>query len=71
MAAGAWASAQATWYAISASEGPYKADPPGFGTGITVEADTSVTGNVIENAPRFGIELGLGKFLRNVIANGN
>lgn len=53
------------------TEGPYKADAPGFGSGITVEADTSVTGNVIENAPRCGIALGWGKFLRNVIATGN
>ncbi len=52
-------------------EGPYTPDPPGWGTGISVEADTSVTGNVIENAPRFGITLGWGKFLRNVIANAN
>jgi uncharacterized secreted repeat protein (TIGR03808 family) len=52
-------------------EGPYTPDPPGWGTGISVEADTSITGNVIENAPRFGITLGWGKFLRNVIANGN
>lgn len=52
-------------------EGPYQPDPPGWGTGISVEADTSVTGNVIENAPRFGVTLGWGKFLRNVIANGN
>jgi len=48
-------------------EGPYTPDPPGWGTGISVEADTAVTGNVIENAPRFGITLGWGKFLRNVI----
>ena len=26
--------------------GPYPADAPGFGVGITVEADTTVTGNV-------------------------
>jgi uncharacterized secreted repeat protein (TIGR03808 family) len=52
-------------------EGPYTPDPPGWGTGISVEADTSVTGNVIDNAPRFGITLGWGKFLRNVVASGN
>ena len=32
-------------------KGPYPADPPGFGTGIAVEADASVTGNVIDGAP--------------------
>jgi len=51
--------------------GPYRADPPGFGVGITVEADTSVTGNVIENAPRYGMHLGWGPYLRNVVATGN
>ena len=30
------------------------------GEGITVEADTSVTGNVIENAPTAGIVIGSG-----------
>jgi uncharacterized secreted repeat protein (TIGR03808 family) len=53
------------------TKGPYPADPPGFGTGITVEADTSVTGNVIENAPRAGISIGWGEFMRNVVANAN
>jgi len=51
--------------------GPYKADAPGFGVGITVEADTSITGNVIENAPLYGMHLGWGPFLRNVVATGN
>ena len=36
------------------------------GVGIYVEADTSVTGNVIENAPSFGIVAGWGKYLRDV-----
>lgn len=52
-------------------EGPYEADPDFFGTGITVEADTAVTGNVVENAPRYGIAVGWGRFMRNVIASGN
>lgn len=52
-------------------EGPYPADPPGFGVGITVEADCSVTGNVVENAPRYGMHLGWGEFMRNVVATGN
>ncbi|MBS9719843.1 TIGR03808 family TAT-translocated repetitive protein [Tianweitania sp. BSSL-BM11] len=51
--------------------GPYPADPPGFGIGIAVEADTAVTGNVIENAPLFGINIGWGEFMRNVTATGN
>jgi uncharacterized secreted repeat protein (TIGR03808 family) len=51
--------------------GPYPADAPGFGVGITVEADASVSGNVIENAPLYGMHLGWGPFLRNVVATGN
>lgn len=54
-----------------ATTGPYPADPPGFGVGITVEADTALTGNVVENAPLYGIKLGWGPFLRNVTAIGN
>ncbi|MGZ5867605.1 MAG: TIGR03808 family TAT-translocated repetitive protein [Xanthobacteraceae bacterium] len=41
------------------------------GIGIYVEADTSVSGNVIENAPSFGIVAGWGKYLRNVVISGN
>ncbi len=41
------------------------------GIGIYVEADTSVTGNVIENAPAFGIAAGWGKYLRDVVISGN
>ncbi len=53
-------------------EAPYEAfEAIGFGIGIAVEADTAVTGNVIEGAPRFGLMLGYGPFLRNVVANGN
>lgn len=51
--------------------GPYERDPPGFGTGIWVEADTTVTGNVIEAAPLFALALGWGPYLRNVSATGN
>ncbi len=51
--------------------GPYEGDQPGFGIGISVEADTSVTGNVIENAPLYGINLGWGPYLRDVVANAN
>jgi uncharacterized secreted repeat protein (TIGR03808 family) len=51
--------------------------PPGTdpgdsaGVGISVEADTAVTGNVIENAPLAGIMLGWGRYLRDVAATGN
>src|SRR6201747_2529739 len=41
------------------------------GIGIYVEADSSVTGNVIENAPAFGIIAGWGKYLRDVAITGN
>jgi uncharacterized secreted repeat protein (TIGR03808 family) len=41
------------------------------GVGIAVEADASVSGNVIEGAPTAGINLGWGKYLRDVSAVGN
>ncbi len=41
------------------------------GVGIAVEADASVNGNVIENAPSAGINLGWGKHLRDVSVVGN
>ncbi|MGZ5875524.1 MAG: TIGR03808 family TAT-translocated repetitive protein [Bradyrhizobium sp.] len=43
----------------------------GAGIGIYVEADTTVSGNVIENAPSFGIVAGWGKYLRDVVISGN
>jgi uncharacterized secreted repeat protein (TIGR03808 family) len=43
----------------------------GAGVGIYVEADTAVTGNVVENAPTAGIVLGFGHYLRDVAATGN
>lgn len=52
-------------------EGPYIHDGAGFGFGIAVEADTAVTGNIIENAPKWGLMLGWGPYMRNVIATGN
>ncbi|MCW5715504.1 MAG: TIGR03808 family TAT-translocated repetitive protein [Bauldia sp.] len=51
--------------------GPYPADPPGFGNGIYVEADSTVTGNVVDGGPLAGIWLGWGPYLRNVVASGN
>jgi uncharacterized secreted repeat protein (TIGR03808 family) len=41
------------------------------GIGIYVEADSSVSDNVIENAPSFGIVAGWGKYLRDVAITGN
>jgi uncharacterized secreted repeat protein (TIGR03808 family) len=43
----------------------------GAGIGIAVEADAVVTGNVIENAPSFGIIAGWGRYLRDVAITGN
>lgn len=53
------------------ADGPYPPDSPGFGVGITVEADAAVTGNVVEGAPLWGIGLGWGPFLRDVAVTGN
>ncbi len=41
------------------------------GEGITVEADTAVTGNVIENAPTAGLVIGSGRYMRDIVATGN
>ena len=41
------------------------------GIGIYVEADTAVSGNVVENAPAFGIVAGWGQYLRDVALTGN
>jgi uncharacterized secreted repeat protein (TIGR03808 family) len=41
------------------------------GVGIYIEADSAVTGNVIENAPSFGIIAGWGKYLRDIAITGN
>jgi uncharacterized secreted repeat protein (TIGR03808 family) len=42
-----------------------------YGIGIYVEADTAVTGNVVESATRAGIMAGWGKYLRDVTISGN
>ena len=48
------------------------ADPnDAAGIGIGVEADTAVTGNVVETAPNAGILLGWGRHQRDVSATGN
>jgi uncharacterized secreted repeat protein (TIGR03808 family) len=41
------------------------------GIGIYIEADASVSGNVVENAPSFGMIAGWGKYLRDVAITGN
>jgi len=54
------------------SRRPAGTDPnDGAGIGIGVEADTAVTGNVIENAPFIGIAAGYGQYLRDVTVNAN
>ena len=53
------------------TDGPYPPEVAGFGHGVVIEADTALTGNVIEGAPRFGAILGWGPYLRDVAATGN
>ena len=51
---------------------PAGTDPGnGAGIGIGVEADSTVSGNVIENAPTAGISVGFGQYLRDVAVTGN
>jgi uncharacterized secreted repeat protein (TIGR03808 family) len=45
--------------------------PDAAGLGIAVEADSTVTGNVIEHAPWMGISVGAGEYLRDVAVTGN
>ncbi|MEN0087374.1 MAG: TIGR03808 family TAT-translocated repetitive protein, partial [Pseudomonadota bacterium] len=51
--------------------GPYVNEIVDFGWGIHAEADTSVTGNLVEGAPLYGLSLGWGVNLRNVMASSN
>ncbi|RYE61947.1 MAG: TIGR03808 family TAT-translocated repetitive protein, partial [Rhizobiaceae bacterium] len=51
--------------------GPYKLEGAIFGVGISAEADTAITGNVVENAALWGLALGFGPYLRNVVAANN
>jgi uncharacterized secreted repeat protein (TIGR03808 family) len=54
------------------SQRPVGTDPnDGAGIGIGVEADTAVSGNIIEGAPTAGIALGWGHYLRDVTVTGN
>ena len=50
---------------------PYFHDQPGFGVGISVEADAAVSGNVIDGAPLAGMWVGWGPYLRDVAITGN
>jgi len=51
---------------------PLGTDPnDSAGIGIGVEADTVVTGNVVENAPNIGIAAGWGAYLRDVAITAN
>ena len=50
---------------------PYEDKNHLFGNGISAEADISITGNVIERTATFGIMLGWGEYLRNVVASNN
>ncbi len=51
---------------------PAGTDPDDYaGIGIGVEADTLVSGNVIENAPHAGIAAGWGPYLRDVAISAN
>jgi uncharacterized secreted repeat protein (TIGR03808 family) len=54
------------------SRRPVGTDPGDVaGVGVVVEADASVTGNVIENAPSAGINVGWGAYMRDVSVVGN
>jgi uncharacterized secreted repeat protein (TIGR03808 family) len=44
---------------------------PTYGYGISGEADTVIIGNVVEKAEDIGINLGWGRYLRDVTASGN
>lgn len=50
---------------------PYPVDQPGFGVGIVVEADSTVTGNIVDRAGWIGVRLGWGPYLRDVAATSN
>ncbi|MDO9417217.1 TIGR03808 family TAT-translocated repetitive protein [Pararhizobium sp.] len=52
-------------------DGPYPAEGAGFGLGIAAEADVVISGNTIENAPKWGMMLGWGPYMRNIVATGN
>ena len=49
----------------------FRKDADSRGVGIAVEADSVVSGNVIEGAPGYGIMIGWGSYLRDVSVTGN
>lgn len=53
------------------NKGPYEPTVSGFGFGISVEADTLVTGNLVEGAETAALAIGWGPYLRNVIVSDN
>ncbi len=53
------------------TQGPYPAEYAGFGIGMAIEADAAVSGNVIEGAPKWGVLMGWGPYLRSVNFTGN
>ena len=46
-------------------------NPDTVPVGISAEADTAISGNLVENVPGVGISLGWGPYLRDVSATGN
>ena len=48
-----------------------QSNPETRGIGIAAEADTVVTGNVVENVPYAGLHLGWGRYCRNLSATNN
>lgn len=53
------------------NRGPYQPTVSGFGFGISVEADTLVTGNLVDGAETAALAIGWGPYLRNVIVSDN
>lgn len=53
------------------AELPYEPDGHIHGNGIYAEADTVISGNVVEDTKNFGLMLGWGPYLRNVLADAN
>ncbi len=50
---------------------PVDGGPAEAGVGIYVEADSTVTGNIVERAPAVGIVSGWGRYMRDVSISGN
>ncbi|HHK74901.1 MAG TPA: TIGR03808 family TAT-translocated repetitive protein [Rhizobiales bacterium] len=48
-----------------------RTDPESGGIGIAAEADVAITGNTIEGAPRAGLLLGWGPYMKNLNASSN